>query len=567
MSRNNGQLGALDQRLKQIMLSPNFPVDSITEATVIDSAKDKYICGECTWTGTVPKALAGHYIWNHLSFCCQNAGCQSRFRSEAAFDIHWKEQHELNCTHPGCHQVCKGKRELSHHLQDVHGSKKAAQSLRCPDPNCSLMFPDHDSLFQHYDGLHSLSIILPGRDKQFKCPFCPKAYRSERYMKGHQQRDHKPNRWAQTYDEALKNQEDLFKQSYELMERNISTASFGTSAEADDESDDTNQLQEEEDYSITIRDGTLYIDDDPVVASPTPEPSTPRFLLSNPQPRNEKMAIGFLLTSPLPERTSFKQEDATEIADERSDAGHADDEDDENDYPEMYALDECERPRKIYKIGNITDQFPDVQMSRRIFRWVLSLLEVDHFMGVSEIMDLWTTFLTPDQRTLILEQLHNIKIDQDDSKILSVLHGTVLNELIHSWAQFKLLAHQVPAHLIQQGRSAKDFTWAVIKYCMMLETLMNEGRPSAIANGVSFPDLLRQAPLSEISVDVPFIDLLSALVDRVKCRTCHPEWLQLTNVMVLKEMGDYIQELKTMVKAIYFPTPDNMDDWYEMLGL
>ncbi len=58
-------------------------------------------------------------------------------------------------------------------------------SLLCPDRDCQLEFSNFGDLYKHYDGFHPLSIKLPGKIKQYKCPFCSKTYKIERYMRGH----------------------------------------------------------------------------------------------------------------------------------------------------------------------------------------------------------------------------------------------------------------------------------------------------------------------------------------------------------------------------------------------
>ena len=561
MSDQTDFLEALDQRLQRLVSSPADPAQLIKseEEEVIDISLGKYICAECNWTTSKAQALSAHYLRAHLSFSCPNAGCVAFFLNEAQLELHRKQAHEFKCMYTNCQKTFETKEALDSHLQQHHETSVKPQSYPCPDSGCSLVFADFALLFQHYDGRHPPSIMTRGSKKRFKCPFCQKAYSQERHISAHIKKDHLPNRWAVTGKGSHETQEALFQQSHESMERRVSAASFGASEKVG-EARAHGDGEPDEEYSTTVSNGTIYIDDTPIVATPNLE-------LPQTHVRNEKMAIGFILATPSTDADIANSEQSKAV----SASLDNDPLTDEDDYPESYALDDSERPQPTNRSNRrvVTDQLTNIHLGRRIFRWILSLLHMDRFMGVSELTDLWTTFLTTDQRTLILDQLHDINPrEEDETKILSILHGTVLNELIHSWARFKLLAsNQVPLRLARQARSAKGFTYVVLQYCEMLEALINQGRPAAYASGVQFPDLLRPIPPSNFPIEAPFGDMLAALADRVKCRLVHPEWVVFTNVMVLREMEMYLGELKIMVKALFFPRPDGMEDWYERLGI
>ena len=88
-------------------------------------------------------------------------------------------------------------------------------SLPCPNRDCHLRFSSFDDLYEHYDGFHPLSIILPDKAKQYKCPFCSKRYTTERYMRGHTNK-HKPKLPGSAESQ---DQEALFRESRIAMER------------------------------------------------------------------------------------------------------------------------------------------------------------------------------------------------------------------------------------------------------------------------------------------------------------------------------------------------------------
>ena len=168
-------------------------------------------------------------------------------------------------------------------------------------------------------------------------------------------------------------------------------------------------------------------------------------------------------------------------------------------------------------------------------------------------MDLWSTLLTSEHRLIILQQLHNTDLVEDESKLLSILHGSVLSELINAWAQFKLLAIQYFPHAFPENPAAKEMISAVLGYCRALEDLIDEGRPIAISQGYKIPDIVRRPPRDESSIsgNASLPRLIEGLADRVKCRMVHDRRMQFTNVMILKETGPYIQDLRAVLRTIY----------------
>ena len=297
----------------------------------------------------------------------------------------------------------------------------------------------------------------------------------------------------------------------------------------------------EEEHSITIIGGRIYIDDELVLSSTEPENIGPTKQASSAVPRtstqpNERMAIGYVLQPPASDRMMS-------------------DPDDEEEYPERWALDEDELPREqcYSSPSHDADQFADPEQGRRILYRMLCILHLHRWISVGELMDLWSTLLTSEHRLIILKQLHDINLVEDESRLLSILHGSVLSELINAWAQFKLLPYQYFPYAFPQNLSAKEMISAILGYCRGLEDLIDEGRPIALSQGYVIPDIVRRPPRDESSIsgDASLARLIEALADRVKCRMVHDRRVHFTNVMILKETGPYIQDLKVVVRTIY----------------
>ena len=351
-------------------------------------------------------------------------------------------------------------------------------------------------------------------------------------MTGHQRRDHSTNEGSPS--EQYESQTALIRESHASMARKASRVAVeDTSLIYSAAKDSTEpQIKWNED-SLIIEQPTVYMDDIEPVSPHTHQPSGQ--VSHN---RSEKMAISYVLHS----RSLVKAPPHTANVDMDSD----------EEYPESYALDDWEMPREIAQDWHPkSDRFSSDALGQRIIHWVLTLLDMNHWLTVSEVVELWDAFLTPAQRFIILEQLNQIDVGNDNIAALSTLHGSVLCELIHGWAKFKLLTLQVPEDLRQHCNSAKGTTWTILKYCTELEMLIKEGRLTASTLGLVWPVSLREAPIDEprVSLDAPFVELLAALEARVKCRAVHPNWTQFTNELVLKEMTHYLQDLKIEAEA------------------
>lgn len=369
-------------------------------------------------------------------------------------------------------------------------------------------------------------------------------------MTSHQRRDHSTNQPPS--GDANESQAALIQESKESMARRASQADSDTSSssvvDAKPRLDAIDEVCDEEtDIPITTENDTIYIKDEPELYDPSPA-QFDQSMEDKPKSSNVKMAIGYVL------QANHINQAMSNTADDEV----------EDDYPEAFALDEWELPPKPYThTADTTTQSSSSTLNKTIIHSILILLNLEKWLSPYEILDLWTTFLTPPQRTMILSQLHAIDIAHNDTAILSALHGSVLIEVMHAWAQFKLLTFQLPPNLrqLQYNNSARATTYSILNYCTTYESLikykistyrMPTLPPPNTTFELQFPDLLRILPDDQESItpDAPFVDLLEAMERRVRCRLVHPEWMAFTNELVLKEMGMYIRDLKIMAEAL-----------------
>ncbi len=567
MQTHRPSLARLEQRLDGLVQSLDDQEPPIkAEPLNIDPSLPRYVCGECAWTTSKRQGLAIHFTRRHnlLHFTCPVRECRIHCSSQWDVDKHFQKQHAIPCSYSGCKEVFTGTSQLHVHLEKKHppggssppedGNPDTSRLFECPWPGCRRGFPDNAALFDHYDAEHPLSLYQPNTPKPYKCPFCSKGYTREKYMKSHQSSSHRPSRWATSNaDGSFSDQQSLIQQSHVSMARRTSKARPGHPPRLEDLSSESEELLDgEEEYSITIVGGRIYIDDELVLSSPEPRNIGPTEQANSGVSqtsiqRNERMAIGYLLQPQSPDHMMLGA-------------------DDEEEYPERLALDEDELPReqRYSSLSHVADQFADPEQGRRILHRMLYFLHLHQWVTVGELMDLWSTLLTSEHRIIILQQLHNINLVEDESKLLAILHGSVLSELINAWAQFKLLPLQYFPDVFPQNPTAKEMVSAVLGYCRGLEDLIDVGRPIAISKGYRIPDIVRRPPRDDSSIagDASLARLIEGLADRVKCRMVHERRVQFTNLMILKETGPYIQDLKVVVGIIY---PDGIhvgDDYW-----
>ena len=248
-------------------------------------------------------------------------GCKRYYYSQLALNNHQYNKHTLE--------------ELALSLGEGNIANNNAFLSQRPYPGCRLVYPDLHTLFEHYDGLHPLSIYQPENAKPYKCPFCAKRYVKERYMQAHQNSSHRPNRWAPTVNnDPGPHQQTLFRESHGSMVEKASQAASESSepdVKGDQSSSESEDLQdageeymrflqdeeEEEEYSSTISNGRIYINDDLVLGSPEPEDFGPTDSGSSPSlqalaQRSDRMAIGYLLQLQSTDRTMTDVEDDDE---------------------------------------------------------------------------------------------------------------------------------------------------------------------------------------------------------------------------------------------------------------
>ena len=258
-------------------------------------------------------------------------------------------------------------------------------------------------------------------------------------------------------------------------------------------------------------------------------------------PRNGRMAIEYVLQNPSnqPIPTPIKT----------------------NDYPELLALDESEKPSNnmILDIPYTVDKFVNQTNGYQMFESIITLHDLEGYVSPNELLDLWTTFLSYDQRVLTLQQLAETNWHQDIEAIVQLLRHSGLGALTQAWVGFKCTVYAFPQDA-NDDLSAAQIIKKMLTLCMTLEHVRDKGYQMGVQACRNVPEILHLPSTStDFQEDVPIVYLLSTLEDRVKCRTCQPEWLQLTKTMVLQEMSGYLVDLIITVKAMY-PTQQDADD-------
>ncbi len=271
----------------------------------------------------------------------------------------------------------------------------------------------------------------------------------------------------------------------------------------------------------------------------------------------EKLTIGYVVESPFIPLTKKPIALETSIPDDLED-------------PESAALDVNERVPK--NDGDETD-FHDLSLGLQIFENILILLQADSKLSVEELFELWTVFLRPEQRQYVIRHLKKINIHEPSETIVARLRGSSLAAVITAWLQFKSLLDSVPPQLRdfpgrQPHSTGRNAAWAILMHCMLLEDLRRRALPAALEAGMTnIPDRLRfpTQGYDLSAAHATFDQILNALAERAACRKVHPEWLQLTNAMVLHEVGKYLKDLKEVVLVLY-PGAQGSQEWVEIFG-
>ena len=435
------------------------------------------------------------------------------------------------------------------------------QSGLCPHPGCHLTFLDFDALYEHYVALHPLYIVHGDHPKPFKCPFCPKRYQQDRFVPGHV-RTHKPKAWNGSGVKIAEDQEALIRQSHVAIANSKSQSDLEQQARADRTSSDEDEecstpIKVEDEYSLVVKESVIFIDEGVEPLSPgsghsdrTDVHEPPRFPRTTP--------IGLVLQAIPADMPDFHTAD-TKTVDKvyppsTTEALQTDPMDLDDDYPESLALEDDELPPRTMHLDSfdIAALLGDGSFHHSLSRQIIHALQMQHFINVSEVVDLFTYFLDENQRIYVLEQLASINLQQPDSSVLQALHGTVFKALIDAWVDFKRLAIRSAPQLIIQANdqkieSGKSVTWALLQYCLNLENVIYRNKINIAHH------FLRDPPLDDfvITMDAPFHCLVAALAERVKNRTVHDLAVVFTNEMILREMSDYVTILQMIFRPLY----------------
>ena len=599
MSSSHGNLVALNRRLQMInqhMTNQDHPMK--LEDSEIHPSKPKYICAECAWTTSAgADALARHFTVKHTT-CVKCRDCKVLCEDQGELRKHRLEKHRHLCL--GCrrffatvnrcqhHEPCEREQRVglisvdgvSTHTtisqpiggktpgggQSILNKRGSVQSNSCPDPGCQLTFLDFDTMYEHYVGTHSLSIVYRDHPKPFKCPFCSKRYQHDRFIPGHV-RTHKPRFLDGPGIGDAEDQKALIRESHVAMANREPELRAQAQAQADHTSSDEEgectipikeEEEEEEEYALVLKDSVLYIEEGAEPLNPLPgqpdqpdEQETQRFngttpigLVLQAQPADLPNALpthGTPVVEAAPRAPTVKPE--------LSDSMDLDD-----DYPERFALDDDELPSRTSNLDSsiIAAQLVDGIFHQSLSRMIVCALQMQHFINVSEVVDLFTYFLDEHQRIYVLEQLASININQQDSIILEALHSTVFKALIDAWVDFKRLAIRFAPQLIIQANnqrvgSGKSVTWALLHYCLNLENTIYR-------NDINIAHhFLRDPPLDDfvVTTDAPFSRLVAALAERVKNKLVHDSAIVFTNEMILREMRDYVRILQMVFRPLY----------------
>ena len=594
MSSLHARLAGLSQRLQSItQVSDNEDRAIKVEDREVILPKFQYLCAECAWTtSTSAGALARHFIFTHASHLkCPD--CRSLCENQEDLRKHYIQKHRHLCLK--CQKLFPTKNQRDHHdpcerrhrvaaksgieissptktdhpicgkaqtgVWSTQNRKSSVQSGCCPDPGCHLTFLDFNTLYEHYVKSHPICIIRHGHPKPFRCPFCSKGYQHDRFISGHV-RTHKPKSLSIPGTGEVEDQENLIRQSHVAMAHRRSQSQAEAQAQAgrtrsDEEVEYSVPTIEEDSFPTFFEDGAIYIDEGVDAKTSASDPS---FQITVQRYRRflEATQIGLVLqacsadsyTSLPGNKILFEEVTLQTSALEPRFSDMVD----YDDHPDRFALEENELPPTT---SNSYSSILAVRLCNGIFhesltREIVCTLQMQHFVNVSEVADLFTYFLDDYQRMYVLKEIGDINLSQDDSSIVAALHATVLKSLVDAWIDFKRLAIRYAPHLMiqanNQGTSvSQSTTWALLQYCLNLETIIHENE-NHIAH-----HFLRVLPTDNFPfpTDTSFSRIVAALAERVKNRIVHDSSNVFTNEMVLRGTRDYIKILQMMFRPLY----------------
>lgn len=591
LQRLNARLNSIIP-LKPTMVNPNSDSPRIKiEEDVIDATLNMFVCAECgqsfhrigflvhhftrqhTQAGfvcTIPdcgkpcvtmSSLTRHRNKKHPGRykACQYPGCTKQFNSWPRLTQHFLDhtaeaerqgfyiclhgdcegnfpdlirltQHAYQA-HPGvsvasscleCHEKFPTDQGLCQHYRTVHPFPESVK-LICPAPNCSQSFSSTDELYLHYQNSRHPSHI-PNQEPRhltFKCSFgfCARAYSSEIGLGIHNALAHGSEIGGLTV--------------FTLPSANLAIERDPDHPESSNDGDEVESIIEIDEQ------GAILLPDE-VAKNVGPNE------IGDPSPQSHKLKIGFIL----------------------------------NNYPSFDGPEEAVRDR--YDGGSASDHdhdetdFPADILAREVFKRILLLLRVDDEVSVDELLELCEVFLQPGQRRYVIDQIVRLDVFEEPETLVARLRGSALSSVIFAWIRFKSLLDHTPSHVQNTlgGRtisSGRDTAWIILVNCMILEDLRAYSLRTAVELGeVRFdgiPDRLR-FPTQGYNLrgpDATFAEILDALTERAKCRKALPDWIQLTNDMILTEIPKYLAELKEVVVALN-PGTHHSKEWLDFYG-
>ncbi|MCJ1277935.1 hypothetical protein MMC21_005749 [Puttea exsequens] len=532
MDAENISFEALEQRLQHLLRASNGSAVSIEpEDPQIDPSQPQYLCAECTYTTYRLDYFQEHFWRKHvLRRKCLWHGCDNLSSTKEEHEAHVLERHGARCPKDGCNQVFKYKYQTREHLAASHQPVLVLNHVECPWTGCEEKFVDQATLKAHWDCIHTPYTYQAEKDKPFKCPFCHKRYVIARFVQAHAN-THSNNRWAPKdgIDEFV-NQQTLLRGARSPSTSNAQSQTPHVKLEttSDDESEAPDNDKE---YTITIQNGRIYIDNELIIGSPSPTP-TPHhdYQLQPSTAPNEKMAIGYILQphstdTPMPAPSPPQSPN-----------------------PEALALSPLSPPTPS-PYGPLLPLLPIPPQFRSLILSTLHLLSFGSWIAVSEVFALFSALLESPAQSHILHQLADIRSTARSADLIDLLQKSTLADMITAYATFKLAAFRNRPRGVPVATTFHNTLLALLSQCIALETVIDE----AISRGIPTPTAVRRPPrdrniISDRAVDTD--TLIQALEGRARCRAAHPRWVVWSRSLLLGEGEGYLADLRGVVEGM-----------------
>lgn len=209
--------------------------------------------------------------------------------------------------------------------------------------------------------------------------------------------------------------------------------------------------------------------------------------------------------------------------------------------------------------------FPDTKSSLHVFEWAILLENQTEAITPEEVMELWTTLLTKEERQDFIQKLKYVNIANEKEEICDALRLTELSRVIRAWAGFKRRAKRIAPSMKRAPGLGMGIAWSLLQALRALTGLETRWRRTlhpAEMDGRFVPDLLTRPTTGfDFSAETPFDQLFGAFAERARCRTHNPRSRTFTNVEVLKETKHYIVDLKIILSSLKYK------DYWEMDSL